>query len=105
MVHWRWEDETARETTGQQPSYSEAKQTKSLTLRMATNGVILLFCLLLFHSFIHSGYFYSTSSSPLLLIGAPAQHGYGVGISRRSVTGKKDLPKVPMRQLERESNP
>ena len=23
------------------------------------------------HSFIHSGYFYSTSSSPLLLIGAP----------------------------------
>ena len=60
-------------------------------------------------SFIHSGFFYSTSSSrPLLLRGAPDT----ARILCRSFTLKrhiqlrvKDLPKVPMMQLERDSNP
>ena len=57
------------------------------------------------HSFIHSGYFYSVSSSPLLFRGAP-------DILFRSFTPKrgrklqvKDLAKVPTRLLERDSNP
>ena len=60
------------------------------------------------HSFIHTGYFYSASSSPLLLRGAPDT----ARILCRSFTPKrhrqlrvKDLPKVPTRRLERESNP
>src|SRR6218665_1526465 len=60
------------------------------------------------HSFIHSGYFYSISSSPLLLRGSPDT----ARILCRSFTLKhhrqlrvKDLPKVPTWQLERESNP
>src|SRR6218665_2502253 len=62
------------------------------------------------HSFIHSGCFYSASSSPLLLRSDPdtavAQ------ILCRSFTPKrsrqfrvKDLPMVPMWRLERNSNP
>ena len=50
------------------------------------------------HSFFHSGYFYSTSSSPLLLRGAPET----ARMLCRSFTPKchrqlrvKDLPKVP----------
>src|SRR6218665_1511705 len=35
----------------------------------------------IFHSFIHSGHFYSAPSSPLLLRGAP---DYSIGVSRRS---------------------
>src|SRR6218665_1040074 len=53
------------------------------------------------HSFIHSGYFYSASSSPLLL-----------QILCRSLTPKhhrqlrvKNLPRVPTWRLERDSNP
>ena len=60
------------------------------------------------HSFIHSGYFYSSSSSPLLLRGAPDT----ARILCRNFTPKrqrqlwvKDLPKVPTQRLERESNP
>src|SRR6218665_3013526 len=35
----------------------------------------------------HSGYFYSASSSPLLLLEAlPKKHGYCVGVSRQSAT-------------------
>src|SRR6218665_2798215 len=59
------------------------------------------------YSFIHSGYFYSTSLSLLLLRGAP----YTERILFRSFTPKhhrqlrvKDLPKVPTWQLERDSN-
>ena len=37
--------------------------------------------------FIYRGYFYSTSSSPLLLRGIPTQHGYCAGVSRRSAAG------------------
>ena len=50
-------------------------------------------------SFIHSGYFYSTSSSSLLLRGAQPQHCYCAGVNSpkcyRQLWGK-DLPKVPM---------
>src|SRR6218665_3262601 len=60
------------------------------------------------HSFIHSFYFYSAPSSPLLLRGAPDT----ARILCRNFTPKrhrqlkaKDLPKVPTWQLERESNP
>src|SRR6218665_3374437 len=57
--------------------------------------------------FIHSGYIYSASSSPLLLRGAP----YTTLILCRSFTPKrhmqlrmKDLPKVPTWRPERDSN-
>src|SRR6218665_2322710 len=60
------------------------------------------------HLFIRSFYFYSTSSSPLLLRGAPDT----AQILCRSFTKKrhrqlqvKDLPKVPMWRLKRDSNP
>ena len=63
---------------------------------------------LTFHSFIHSGYFHSASSSPLLLRGAPDT----ARILCRSFTPKrhrqlrvKDLPKVPTWRPERDSNP
>jgi len=58
--------------------------------------------------FIHSGYFYSASSSPLLLRGAPDT----ARILCRSFMPKhhrqlqaKDLPKLPTWRLERDSNP
>ena len=58
--------------------------------------------------FIHSGYFYSASSSPLLLRGAPDT----ARILCRNFTPKrhrqlwvKDLPKVPTWRLEQESKP
>src|SRR6218665_1269437 len=54
------------------------------------------------YSFIYSGYFYSASSSPLLLRGAP----HTAWIPHRSFTPKrhrqlrvKDLPKIPTWQL------
>src|SRR6218665_841362 len=60
------------------------------------------------NSFIHSGYFYSASSSPLLLRSAPDTSR----IPCQSLTPKrlrqlrvKDLPKVPTWRLKRESNP
>ena len=59
-------------------------------------------------SFIHSGYFYSAFSSPLLLRGAPDT----ARILCRSFASKrhrqlwvKDFPKVPTWRLERNSNP
>src|SRR6218665_2284775 len=62
----------------------------------------------LIHSFIHSRYFYSASSSPLLLRGAPDR----ARILCRSFTPRrhrqlrvKDLPMVPTWRLERDSNP
>src|SRR6218665_1798465 len=64
-------------------------------------------CVTLDHnSFIHSGYFNSASSSPLLLRGAPDT------TLCRSFTPKrhrqlrvKDLPKIPTWRLKRDSNP
>src|SRR6218665_1547944 len=60
------------------------------------------------HSFIHSAYFYSASSSPLLLRGDPDT----ARILRRSFTPKrhrqlrvKDLSHVTKWRLERDSNP
>src|SRR6218665_589634 len=60
------------------------------------------------HSFIHSGHFYSASSSPLLLRSAPDT----ALILCRSFTPKrnrqlrvKDLPKVPTWRLERIRTP
>ena len=60
------------------------------------------------YSLIHSGYFYSATSIPLLLRGAPDT----ARILRRSFMPKrhrqlqaKDLPKVSTWQLEREGNP
>src|SRR6218665_3116714 len=51
------------------------------------------------HSFIHSGHFYSAPSSPLLLRGACSrlQHGYCIGVSRRSAqaTAGKGLAQGP----------
>src|SRR6218665_261484 len=59
-------------------------------------------------SFIYSGYFYSAPSSPLLLRGAPDCSTDTVSEfhaeSHRQLQ-VKDLPKVPMWRLERESNP
>src|SRR6218665_2480606 len=69
------------------------------SLRIATCSI---------HKFIHSGHFYSASSSPLPLRGAPDT----ARILCRSFTPKrhrqlrdKDLPKVPTWRLERDSNP
>ena len=59
-------------------------------------------------SFIHSGHFYSASSSPLLLGGAPYYNMDTVSKFHAEVHRQlsvKDLPKVPTWQLERESNP
>jgi len=51
------------------------------------------------HSFIHSGHFYSASSSPLLLRGVPdysTGHGYYIGVSRRSARQQfHGLTRVP----------
>jgi len=48
------------------------------------------------HSFIRSfSYFYSASSSPLLLRGAPTHHGYCAGVSRRSATGNCERRTCP----------
>src|SRR6218665_927784 len=48
------------------------------------------------HSFTHSGHFYSAPSSPLLPRGAP-EHGYCIGVSRRSAqaTAGKGLSQGP----------
>src|SRR6218665_2108986 len=66
-------------------------------------GVVKVFI----HSFIHSGYFYSTSSSPLLLRGAPDTAQILCRSSMPKCHRKlrvKDLPKVPMWRIERDSN-
>jgi len=60
------------------------------------------------HSFIHSGHFYGTPSSPLLLRGAPDYSTDTVSEFHAKVHRQlqvKDLPKVPTWRLERESNP
>src|SRR6218665_1456816 len=60
------------------------------------------------HSFIHSGHFYSASSSPLLLRGAPDHSTDTVSefhAEEHRQLQVKDLPKVPTWRLERESNP
>ena len=60
------------------------------------------------YSFIHSGHFYSTSSSPLLLRGALDYSTDTVSEFHAEAHRQlqvKDLPKVPTWQLERESNP
>src|SRR6218665_3469598 len=60
------------------------------------------------HSFIHSGHFYSATSSPLLLRGAPDYSTDTVSEFHAEAHRQlqvKDLPKVPTWRLERESNP
>ena len=60
------------------------------------------------NSFIHSGYFYSASSSPLLPRGAPDTARTLCGNftpKRHRQLQVKDLPKVPTGRLERESHP
>jgi len=60
---------------------------------------------LVIHSFIHSRYFYSASSSPLLLRGTPDYIIDTVSeLTRRRQMWMKDLSKVPMRQLELDLN-
>src|SRR6218665_400729 len=62
----------------------------------------------LIHSFIHSGHFYSTPSSPLLLTGAPDYSTDTVSEFHTKAHRQlqvKDLPKVPTWRLEWESNP
>src|SRR6218665_3969012 len=59
------------------------------------------------HSFIHSGHFYSASSSPLLLRGAPDYSTDTVSEFHAEAHWQlqvKDLPKVPTWWPERESN-
>ena len=59
-------------------------------------------------SFIHSGYFYSAPSSPLLLRGAPDYSTHIVSKFHAEAHRQlqvKDLPKVPTWRLERELNP
>src|SRR6218665_1840844 len=61
-----------------------------------------------FHSFIHSGHFYSAPSSPLLLRGAPDYSTDTVSEFHAEAHRQlqvKDLPKVPTWRLKRESNP
>src|SRR6218665_960650 len=70
-IHFQWEDETSRERTGHPLSYAVAMKIKLLTLH--THGCLrasVKDCPYV-SSFIHSGYFYSAASSPLLLGGAP----------------------------------
>src|SRR6218665_1577042 len=63
-------------------------------------------CVMHIHSFIHSGYFYSAFSSPLLLRGTiPTQYGYCVGVSRHRKQRVKDFLKASTWRLERNSNP
>src|SRR6218665_3164721 len=65
-------------------------------------------CMLVKHSFIHSGHFYSDPSSLQLLRGAPDYSTNTVSKFHAEAHRQlqvKDLPKVPMWQLERESNP
>ena len=62
----------------------------------------------LVHSFIHSGHFYSASSSPPLLRGASDYSADTVSEFHAEAHRQlqvKDLPKVPTWRLERESNP
>src|SRR6218665_2651023 len=64
-------------------------------------------CDLTFHAPIHSGHFYSTSSSPLLLRGTPDYSTDTVSEFHTEAHRQlqiKDLPKVPTWRLERESN-
>ena len=80
--------------------------TKSIKLRARVRGGFQLVDN--FHSFIHSGHFYSAPSSPLLLRGA---HDYSTdtGSEFHAKAHRqlqvKDLPKDPTWWLERESNP
>src|SRR6218665_1778535 len=94
-AHCQWEDETVRERTGQPPSCAEAKKMKSLTLH--THGCArasLRDC--------------SSSSSPPPPPSPPPpspssqrrsrlQHGYCIGVSRRSAqaTVSKGLAQGP----------
>jgi len=60
------------------------------------------------HKFIHSDYFYSASSSPQLLRGAPNTARilcWNFTPKRHRQLWVKDLPKVPTWRLEWESNP
>src|SRR6218665_3114275 len=60
------------------------------------------------YSFIHSGHFYSTPSSPLPLRGASDYSTDTVSEFHAEAHRQlqiKDLPKVPKWRLERESNP
>src|SRR6218665_1636364 len=68
----------------------------------------LLACLINEDSFIHSGHFYSAPSSPLLIRGAPDYSTDTVSEFHAEAHRQlqvKDLPKIPMWWLERESNP
>src|SRR6218665_948092 len=51
---------------------------RAVSMYMYIHGIVYI-CI---HSFVHSGYFYSASSSPLLLRGAP-----DYSITQRSTTG------------------
>src|SRR6218665_1103757 len=59
------------------------------------------------HSFIHSGHFYSASSSPLLLRGAPGYSTDTIGFSRRSAqaTVSKGLAQGPYVAARAEGEP
>ena len=64
----------------------------------ALNCYLFAFAFICFiHSFIHSGHFYSTSSSPLLPRGAPDFSTDSIGVSRRSAkaTVSKGLAQGP----------
>src|SRR6218665_2069816 len=64
--------------------------------------------LVVVHSFIHSGHFYSAPSSPLPLRGAPDYSTDTVSEFHAEAHRQlqvKDLPKVPTWRLEQESNP
>jgi len=67
-----------------------------------------LFAEVSFHTFIHSRYFYSASSSPLLLRGAPDAAQIlcqSFMLKRHRQLQVKNLPKVPTWRIERDSNP
>ena len=73
-----------------------------------SGSIIIIFIIDIIHSFIYSGYFYSSFTSPLLLRGAPDT----ARILCRSFTPKrhmqlrvKNFPKIPTWRLEWGSNP
>ena len=99
----QWEDE--EDNAGSMSSEVRWPSPLYLTLGRLDGISIADRCI---HSFIHSGYFNSAPSSPLLLRGAPDYNTDTVSEFHAKAHRQlqvKDLPKVRTWRLERESNP
>src|SRR6218665_2347331 len=81
---------------------------KMTATKVSKIAVWVIVCEVKAHSFIHSGYFYSASTSLLLLRGAPDTSRIRCGSftpKRHKQLRVKDLPKVLTWWLERDLNP